>query len=119
MPSCRVDALLRAIDHFKENRDPAPDQNNFLNKEQQAAVTREDGTFRVSLYKAFLFQAITAAIKSRDLNLAHSYRYRSLDAYLIDKDEVATGQVLSSGTGWINRICQCQGRFRNSEKCFV
>jgi len=39
-----------------------------------------------SLYKVFLFQAITTAIKSGDLNVEQSYKYRPMDTYLIDKD---------------------------------
>ena len=41
--------------------------------------------FRVSLYKAFLFLHIMGAIKSGTLNLEHSYKYRSLDDYLISR----------------------------------
>ena len=37
----------------------------------------------------FLFQHVTDAIKSGDLNLAPSYKYRPMDAYLIDKDRWA------------------------------
>jgi hypothetical protein len=44
-----------------------------------------DGTFRVSLYKALLFIKIAEAIKAGTLNLTHSYKYRSLDEYLIPK----------------------------------
>ena len=40
---------------------------------------------RKSELKVFLFQAVTSTIKSGDLNLAHSYKYRPLDAYLIEK----------------------------------
>lgn len=34
-------------------------------------------------YKVFLFQQVTTAIKSGDLNLSQSYKYRPMDAYLI------------------------------------
>jgi hypothetical protein len=59
---------------------------DFLDLGQRAVLVRGDGTFRVSLYKVFLFQAITTAIKSGDLNVEQSYKYRPMDTYLIDKD---------------------------------
>jgi hypothetical protein len=59
---------------------------DFLDVEQQAALIRDDGTFRVSLYKVFLFQAVTTAIKSGDLDVEQSYKYRPMDTYLIDKE---------------------------------
>ena len=40
---------------------------------------------RVSLYKVLLFIKIAQAIKGGVLNLHHSYKYRSLDDYLIPK----------------------------------
>lgn len=43
------------------------------------------GKFRVSLYKALLFQHVQSGIKSGALNLEHSYKYRPLDDYLIDR----------------------------------
>ncbi len=84
----RATRLIAAIDHFKacdgniSNRAPP----KFLSPEERAALIRANGTFRTSLYKVFLFQHITAAIKSGDLNLSQSYKYRPMDAYLIDPD---------------------------------
>ena len=40
----------------------------------------------MSLYKALLFLHVQGAIKSGTLNLKHSYKYRPLDDYLIDRD---------------------------------
>jgi len=40
--------------------------------------------FSVSLYKAAAILQVQSAIKSGTLNLEHSYKYRPLDAYLID-----------------------------------
>ena len=57
----------------------------FLNKEQLDALTNDDGKFRVSLYKVFLFLSIADVIKSGVLNLVHSQKYLSLDDYLISK----------------------------------
>ena len=72
--------LLTAINHFKE-RKGALDKNaplDFLKTDERAAVT-DNGRFRVSLYKAFLFLHTQSAIKSGTLNLEHSYKYRPLD----------------------------------------
>lgn len=88
MPSSRAAALLEAVDHFRNDGDLSAKHApmGFLDTEQRAAVMRGDGSFRVSLYKVFLFQAVTAAIKSGDLNVERSYKYRPMDAYLIDKN---------------------------------
>ncbi|MDA0813878.1 MAG: Tn3 family transposase, partial [Verrucomicrobia bacterium] len=80
--------LIAAIDHFTAsdgNIGPrAP--TDFLDPDEHTALAREDGTFRPSLYKVFLFQHVTSAIKSGDLNLASSYKYRPMNSYLIDAD---------------------------------
>jgi len=76
-----------AIEHFKE-KDGGVDRSaptGFLDPEEQAAVNR-DGKFCVSLYKALLFLHVQNGIKSGALNLEHSYKYRPLDDYLIDRD---------------------------------
>src|ERR1700749_2189759 len=48
-------------------------------------AVNKDSKFRVSLYKALLFLHVQSAIKSGGLNLEHSYKYRPLDDYLIDR----------------------------------
>jgi TnpA family transposase len=79
--------LKAALDHFKaqdgiiDKRAPV----GFLTPKELAAVTG-DGTFRVSLYKVLLFVHLQLGIKSGTVNLEHSYKYRPLDAYLIDRD---------------------------------
>ena len=79
--------LYTAIDYFK-SKDGIIDKGapvGFLSSDERKAVT--DGTkFRVSLYKALLFLYVQGAIKSGTLNLRHSYKYRPLDEYLIDRD---------------------------------
>jgi hypothetical protein len=51
---------------------------------EREAVT-DRGKFRVSLYKALLFLHIQNGVKSGTLNLQHSYKYRPLDDYLIER----------------------------------
>jgi hypothetical protein len=82
--------IVDAIDHFKKTngviRHNAP--TGFLESAQQQAVAG-NGTFRPSLYKALLFMHVANAIKSGQLNLENSYKYRSLDEHLISKDRLA------------------------------
>lgn len=82
--------LLAAIDHFKTvdgmiSCKDAPLE--FLEPDEHKAVFREDGRFRPSLYKVFLFIHIAGAIKSGNLNLSLSYKYRPLNDYLIDPSD--------------------------------
>jgi TnpA family transposase len=79
--------LWEALCHYQQ-KDGNVDKSapvDFLVDKQRAALTAEDGKFRVSLYKALLFVEIAEAIKSGTLNLIHSEKYRSLDEYLIPK----------------------------------
>ena len=57
----------------------------FLEPYEQRLLVDASGKFRVSLYKTLLFIKIAEAIKAGTLNLKHSYKYRSLDDYLIHK----------------------------------
>lgn len=86
-PITPADKLAEAIKHFKTQdgiiTDKAP--TDFLEAEESAALVREDGTFRPSLYKVFLFQHVAEAVKSGHLNLPQSYKYRPMDSYLIDR----------------------------------
>jgi TnpA family transposase len=56
---------------------------DFLEPYEQRLLVDASGKFRVSLYKAVLFIKIAEAIKAGTLNLKHSYKYRSLEDYLI------------------------------------
>ena len=87
-PNDRAWSLIEAINHFKayDGNIGANAPADFLDANERTALTREDGTFRPSLYKVFLFQHVTGAIKAGDLNLARSYKYRPMDAYLIDRN---------------------------------
>ena len=82
------EALLRAIQYFKD-KDGVVDRGaptEFLKPIEEKAVLGSDGNLRVSLYKALLFIHVMGAIKSGTLNLEHSYKYRTLDNYMIDRD---------------------------------
>ena len=81
-------SIADAIEYFKKNngviRSNAP--LNFLEDADQKAVENH-GIFRSSLYKVLLFMHVANAIKSGQINLEHSYKYRSLDEYLIAKSK--------------------------------
>jgi TnpA family transposase len=78
-------SLMEAINHFRAKDGNITKQapSAFLDEAERKALYKEGKTFRVSLYKVFLFQHIAAAIKSGKLNLAHSYKYLPLDKYMI------------------------------------
>jgi hypothetical protein len=86
-PNERAMTLNAAINHFKATDGNIGDRApcDFLAADERATLTREDGTFRPSLYKVLLFQHVTGAIKSGDLNLAQSYKHRPMEAYLTDR----------------------------------
>jgi TnpA family transposase len=82
-----AEALLAALQYLKD-KDGTVDKHAplaFLPPEERLAVT-DNGRFRVSLYKAFLFLHTQRAIKAGTLNLEHSYKYRPLNEYLIDRE---------------------------------
>ena len=77
--------LLKAIDHFKicEGNVTSTAPMGFLKDAECKVVMKEDG-FRVSLYKILLFIHVAEGIKSGKLNLKGSYRYKSLEEYMIE-----------------------------------
>jgi TnpA family transposase len=81
--------LLEAVRHYQEKVGEigASAPARFLGNEEQGLLTGEKGKFRVSLYKALLFLQVADAMKSGTLHVEESYRYRSLDDYLIPRDE--------------------------------
>ncbi len=87
-PIDQTDLLIEAIDHFKSKEGAITDNapNDFLDTDEYKAVVVDGGTFKISLYKVFLFQHVAAAIKSGHLNLRQSYKYRPMDSYIIDRE---------------------------------
>jgi TnpA family transposase len=79
--------LLDAILHFK-NSDGQVGNNppcSFLEEVDLIHIRDEKGKIKQRLYKALLFIKVSAAIKSGEVNLLHSYRYLSIEEYLINK----------------------------------
>ena len=80
-------ALLTAVQYYQQKQgvitQTAP-MECFEPYEQRLLVD-EAGKLRVSLYKALLFSKVAEAIRAGTVHLQHSYKYRSLDDYLIPK----------------------------------
>ena len=79
--------LFDAIMYFKE-KDSVIGKNaplEFLESQEREAIILND-VFSPSLYKVFFFLHVAGAIKSGQLNLEYSYKYRPLDEYLIPKE---------------------------------
>ena len=59
---------------------------DFLTPDERKAVLNTSDGFRISLCKVYLFQHVVGAVKSGNLNLDGSYKYRPMDDYLMSKD---------------------------------
>lgn len=78
-------SIIKAINYFKESNNFQNAPQDFLEDEEKIILINEDG-FRTSLYKALLFYHVSNHIKNGTLNLKYSYRYKSFEKYLIDKE---------------------------------
>lgn len=81
-------SLISAIHHFKatSGRVGARPPSQFLTEEEYDTIFRDDD-INTPLYKALLFIHMAKGIKSGSLNIRHSYRYRSIEDYLINPEE--------------------------------
>jgi TnpA family transposase len=86
--------LFQAITHFQTHKGkltkPPKDISWLSDSEQDSLMTYDEITrkekFRARLYKMLFFQALENGIKSGEVFPIYSYRYRSLEEYLIDKE---------------------------------
>ncbi len=86
--------LFQAITHFQTHKGKLtkpPKDISWLSAIEQDALTIYDEVtqkekFRARLYKMLFFQALENGIKSGEAFPVYSYRYRSLEEYLIDKE---------------------------------
>jgi TnpA family transposase len=81
--------IMAAIDYYRIKNGKvdhnAPD--SFIKDEtKKEALYDDNDKFRVSLYKVFLFQEVAETIRAGRLNIKHSYRFKSIDEYLINKE---------------------------------
>ena len=79
--------LLKALKYFSNQKGIVNKKSpiKFLKKEEKKQIINHKGSIKVSLYKSLLFNHIVNAVKSGELNLKYSYKYLSIDKYLIDK----------------------------------
>jgi TnpA family transposase len=80
-------ALMKAISNFvhKDGRVTNIAPADFLEDTEKEVLMGDDKVFRSSLYKILLFIHVADAIKSGELNLKYSYRYLSIQDYLVDE----------------------------------
>lgn len=79
-------SVLMAIDYFKasDGKLGSNAPRGFLTNVEEKLVFCEE-EINTPLYKCLLFFHIAASIKSGELNLVYSYRFRAIQYYLIDK----------------------------------
>jgi TnpA family transposase len=81
--------LLDAVRYYQQKNGKisptAP--TSFLTEEEVDKLYNEDNHFQISLYKALLITKTVEAIKSGVINLKHSYKYLTLQKYLIPKND--------------------------------
>jgi TnpA family transposase len=83
----KENSLYLAVIHYQSEKNvSATAPNEFLEDHERKAIYKND-KFNVSLYKAILFCKVANAVKSGAISLLRSYRYLSIDAYLIDENE--------------------------------
>lgn len=76
-------SLDKAIEAYKKGSFSVNPPLAFLEEPEQKAVFDQAGKFKISLYKALLADYIAKAIKSGELNIPFSYKYRPFEDYLI------------------------------------
>lgn len=78
--------LIKAINYFKHKDGKVTESApmGFLKGNEQDYVLK-DNEFNVSLFKFLLFAHVADGIKSGNLNLKCSYRYKAISDYLINK----------------------------------
>lgn len=81
--------IIEAIDYYRLKNGKvdhnAPD--SFIKDDtKREALYDDNGKFRISLYKVFLFQEVADKIRAGRLNIKHCYRFKSIDEYLINKE---------------------------------
>lgn len=109
--------IMEAITHFVQTDGKIGDHppTVFLNKTEQQMVLDKHKRVRVSLYKTLLFQNIAEATKSGSLNLKHSYRYRSLDEYMISKESWQKNRANYLKRAGLEKFADCEAVLKDLE----
>lgn len=81
-------SLMSAVEYFQKNDGQIKSQSpiGFFTNDGHEVLFDENKKIRKSLYKILLYMHICAAVKSGELNLQYSYRYKAIHEYLIDKE---------------------------------
>ena len=75
--------LYSAIEHYQNSKNITPTAPDAFLEDHEYKAIHKDNKFNVSLYKAILFCKVANAIKCGQISIVHSYRYLSIDAYLL------------------------------------
>ena len=105
-PATSLSKITTAVDHFKVT-DGVVGNNpplEFL-KEDEVKILYSEDKLRVSLYKILLFVYMADTIKSGNMNLIHSYRYKAIQEYLIGKDSWATQRDILLANAGLKDFC--------------
>ena len=83
-----LDSIVDAINYYRENTDvlglDAP--IDFMDKDMVDFCRDDKGKIKPSFYKIRLFASMCDAIKGGKLCFSYSYRYRTINDYLIDQE---------------------------------
>jgi TnpA family transposase len=81
--------LLSAVNYFKDKQNAIDHRapTSFLSESEIDKLYDETNKFKVSLYKSLLITKFIEAVKSGVINLKESYKYSTLQKYLIPKNE--------------------------------
>lgn len=107
-PETSDSKLIDAIDCFKRTNGNL-DINapcGFMGKNEIDEVFKSN-TIKVSLYKIILFIRMAEAIKSGNLNLRHSIRYKAIHEYLIAQDEWENNRHDLITSAGLNHFSDC------------
>lgn len=108
--------LLKAVAHYVERAGkptrPAKDLSWLSNDDQQALYSSE-GHFNRRLYRVLLLNTLARSIQEGSVNLLHSYRYRSLEEYLVDKAYYQAHRETLLAEAGLAHFSNCQQLLQN------
>lgn len=110
--------LESAISYYKRAKGLI-DKNSpqqFLTPKERKMIYRNNGTFRISLYKFLLFQHVSKSIKAGSLNVCHSIRYKRFENYLIPENEWASQRDHLLNVAGLQNIVDSDEMIKNLSK---
>lgn len=111
--------LMLAIQHLVENDGQIKPQApiEFFANEEREVLFDENNRIRTSLYKILLFIHICDAIKSGELNLQYSYRYKAIHEYLIDNEIWSKHRDHLIKSAQLENFADCKKMMDQLKKC--